>query len=139
MLTHLSSMEKYFSTKLTPKNDDSRDYRWLHFKATNGEQKSKMRLEKTKELLEKFMKSRRPIVKYQLSGYHEAKIIKKYCDDKQYLCSIISNDKITKNQIERIYQGHYFCCDECDYRPSFVNKKVPCVYVEIKKNIIHNK
>lgn len=56
--------------------------------------------------------------KYQISGYHEFKVIK---------------NKLMKNEIERINQGWYYCCNECDNRPSFVNKKVPCVYVEITK------
>jgi hypothetical protein len=131
----LKPIQKYFSTKLTPNNNNSNDYKWLYLKAINAEKKSNTRLEKTKELIEKFIVNKRPIVKYQLSGYYEAKIIKKYCDDKKYICSIVSSDKLMKNQIELINQGNYFCCDECDYRPSFINKKVPCVYVEIKKNL----
>ena len=71
--------------------------------------------------------------KYHVSGYHDAKIIKKYCDDLHIKCEIEEDNKITKNKIDVIVGGKYFCCDECDESPYFKNKKVPVIYVKITK------
>ncbi len=73
--------------------------------------------------------------KYQISGYYEWKILNKklsHIPDIEY--KLIEDNKLTKSVLEEII-GRYRsgCCYECDGKMQFINKKVPVLYVLIKK------
>ena len=73
--------------------------------------------------------------KYQISGYHEWKILNKklsYIPNIKY--ELITDDNLTKNVVDVII-GRYIsgCCNECDGRMNFVEKKVPVLYIDVKK------
>jgi hypothetical protein len=74
--------------------------------------------------------------KYQISGYHDAKIIKTYCDNLNIKCEIVEDDTLTKKQVKAIVCGLYYCCHNCDYQREFINERVPVVYVKITKHEI---
>ena len=73
--------------------------------------------------------------KYQISGYHEFKIldnILKNNNGVQYL--LLQDDKLLKNKVTHIYAGFDSeCCSECDLKPQYEHQKVPILYVQVYK------
>ena len=74
--------------------------------------------------------------KYQLSGYHEYKLLThelSQIDNISY--KLIEDDKLTRNVVSMI-QGRYSddCCHDCDGIYEYKHKKVPVIYIHIIKN-----
>ena len=74
--------------------------------------------------------------KYQISGYHEYKLLShelSQIDGVKY--SMIEDKTLTKNVVSMI-QGRYSneCCYDCDGIYTYKHMKVPVVYINIIKN-----
>lgn len=73
--------------------------------------------------------------KYQLSGYHEYKLLAhelSQTDNVKY--KLIEDDKLTRNVVSMI-QGRYSneCCYDCDGICDYKHKKVPVIYIHITR------
>jgi hypothetical protein len=70
--------------------------------------------------------------KYQIKSMSEYKIIKKFCEtlDMKGYELLWCNDEngLKMNKLDKIIEGDYDCCKECDRPMIFINKKVPIIY-----------
>ena len=74
--------------------------------------------------------------KYQLSGYHEYKLlIHELLSVNNITYELIEDDVLLKNVVSEI-RGRYSegCCRDCDGTYENKHKKVPILYLKIKKN-----
>ncbi len=75
--------------------------------------------------------------KYQIKSRYEYNSIKEFCkslDMKGYEL-LWHNDMngIKTNKLDKIIEGNYFCCRECDTPMTFINKMVPVMYCYLSK------
>lgn len=73
--------------------------------------------------------------KYQISGYHEFKILDNILKNNNNIkYSLLQDDKLFKNAVTHIFAGFDSeCCSECDLKPQYEHKKVPMLYVHVYK------
>ncbi len=73
--------------------------------------------------------------KYQISGYYEWKKLKQeliLLSDIQF--NLSTSETLTKNVVNFIVHGYYSgCCSECDTSPIYIHKKVPVLFIYVKK------
>jgi hypothetical protein len=77
--------------------------------------------------------------KYQVSSRYEYNIIKEFCktlDMKGYELLWHCGD-VNKNKLDKIIEGDYSCCKDCDRPMIFVNKMVPVMYCYLYKTKIY--
>jgi hypothetical protein len=78
--------------------------------------------------------------KYQIKSKYEYNMIKKYCEtiDMKGYDLLLENDMngLMTNKLDKIIEGNYFCCKECDRPMTFIKNKVPVMYCYLSKNNI---
>ena len=75
--------------------------------------------------------------KYQIKSFYEYKLIKDFCksyDMKGYELLYHHDDNIKTNKLDKIIEGDYDCCKDCDRPMKFINKKVLVMYCYFYKN-----
>jgi hypothetical protein len=75
--------------------------------------------------------------KYQIKSRIEYDNIRKWCeiiDMKGHKLLWHHDRNLMINKLDKIIEGNYFCCKECDSPMIFVNQKVPVMYCYLSKN-----
>lgn len=76
--------------------------------------------------------------KYQIKSHHEYKIIKEFCktlDMKEYeLLWHHDENGLKMNKLDKIIEGDFYCCRDCDSPMTFINKKTNVIYCYFYKN-----
>ena len=82
---------------------------------------------------------------YQVKSFIEYKKIKEFVkklniNGYEFLwCNSANDGEILKmNKLEKIIEGNYYCCQDCDTPMSFVNKKTQVIYCYFYKKILPN-
>jgi hypothetical protein len=101
--------------------------------------KSSKRVKDIKKRIQNDLEKGNFTKKYQISSRYEYHIINDFCKTlnmkgyELYWCC--SGNGSMKNKLDRIIEGNYFCCRDCDQPMTFVNKKVPVMYCYLSKVI----
>jgi hypothetical protein len=95
-------------------------------------ERSRLKMQKNiANILKNISKLKNNPKKYQISGYHEWKILNKKLGEIKYIeYSLVIDEKLEKNVVSEIIGGYYSgCCYECDGRPTYIQKKFQlCIY-----------
>ena len=80
-----------------------------------------------------FMKEGTNNNKYQISGYYEAKLIGKWCDENNISYSVVQDDILRKSKLVKINgTSNSHCCRDCDglYPMKITNETTPILYIK---------
>ena len=76
--------------------------------------------------------------KYQIKSHHEYESIKEFCktiNTKGYELLLHHDENGLKmNKLDKIIEGDYSCCKDCDRPMKFINKKTAVIYCYFYKN-----
>jgi hypothetical protein len=75
--------------------------------------------------------------KYQINSLIEYEIIKEFTKTsniKEYELLYCGDNELTMNKLDKIIEGKYDCCRDCDRPMIFINKKIPVIYCYFYKD-----
>jgi hypothetical protein len=131
---HSLAIQQYFDNIYEPYNVKDGmsgfDYTYLSKLSYNAGNKLEKRLNSIKY---KITNGKNVVGKhYQVNGYREAKILGQWCTENNIGYEIVVSTSQFHNKLIKIKGGNNSqCCFDCDGRPSFVNTKIPVLYVKI--------
>lgn len=94
--------------------------------------KSQNRINNLKIRIQKDIEKNIFTKKYQIKSFFEYKIIEdfvKMLEVKEYKLLFEKNKNgFEMNKLDKIIEGDYYCCRDCDTPMRFINKKTPVLY-----------
>ena len=110
-----------------------------YFKTLNSKmmEKSAKRIDEIKKRITNDISKNNYTKKYQINGFLEFKNLENFVKNlnlNNHELLWCHDNKIEKNKLDKIIEGDYFCCRDCDKPMKFINKKVKVMYCYFYKN-----